>query len=310
MKINTYIRLIKWLICGAVCILGTGVNFIDAVTSTASFMEVGYYPESQGLGMTGVSHQKGSSSVYWNTGRLGMPDDKSRELSTMYYRAFETDFVGVEGLLFLKKMPIGFSYRQAVISGFLGSGINQDTGRVDLTGESTDYKGRGLIVGTGVSLTKKVGIGLGLKYIEEDADVANATGFGADMGVYFNAHERVKLGMNLQNMIQPTMTWNTDSKAEETVPLRARLGSSTYWLNHKLGLHNEVVLENGKSPYGNWGVGYDFHKYMDINVGLNQENISIGLDLKIAPMEVGFSWTKPKREYVTDYYKFGVKMSL
>lgn len=289
------------------CIAGMmwSTSAIMGVTNTASFMESGYHPDSQALGMTGVSHQTGASSTYWNTAQLGMsPLDK--ELSVMTYSAFETQFIGVDGVWPIKNMPIGISYRQAEIDGFLGSEVTE--GRVELTGHSASYKGWGLIVGTGKRVSKKVGVGAGLKIIQERGDQSKASGIGMDLGVAIDAHERVKLGINIQNIIQPTMTWNTPSQTKETVPMKLRLGSSTYSRSHKVGIHNELILENGKHPKGNWGVGYRLHRFMDLNAGINQDNVSLGVGLRMSPLEVGFSWTKPKRESVDAYYKLGITL--
>jgi hypothetical protein len=277
-------------------------------SNVASFMNVAYQPRSEALGVTGVSHQSGSSSVYWNPGRLGV--ETKNDISANYYKAFETDFVSLQGLWHWKHIPIGLVYNQASIDGFSYSSINEDTGRVVLSGGTYDYHAEAVTVASGKKITDVLSVGVGIKLISEEASTVNATGVGADLGVFLDLSTDVKVGFLYQNIIQPTMRWNTESSLEEQVASVFRVGVSTYWFNRKLGVHQEAILQEGRSSYINSGINYWVHRLLDVQFGINQKNISVGLSLNLHPIEVGFSWTSPEKSYVDDYYKLGLSFNL
>jgi hypothetical protein len=295
------------IICLAVFLFIYATSILSS-SNVASFMDVGYQPKSQALGMTGVSHQTGSSSVYWNPGQLGF--EMKNDFSALYYTAFETDFMALQGLWHWKSMPIGILYNQAKIDGFSYSSISEETGRVVLSGDSYDYSAQALTLATGKQLNKHISVGVGIKYLSEEAATANATGIGADLGVFLDISRDVNVGILFQNIIQPTMKWNTDSSLEEQVPSKIKVGLSTYWLNSKLGLHQEALFQEGRATFINAGVNYLVHRLLDIQLGLNQKNRSLGLSLNLNPIQIGFSWTTPERSYVDDYYKLGLKITL
>lgn len=281
---------------------------LHAASNTAAFNEIGYEPTSEALGMTGVSHQKGSSSVYWNPARLAA--DNHNEISTNFYHAYETDFMSLSGVLTIRQIPIGIRVAQAQIGGVLGSEKNSELGRVVLTGERFDYQGRGIIVATGKKLHEKILAGVGIKYLMEEAATYNATGVGGDLGLFIDAHERLKVGMNIQNIIEPEMRWNTPSGLRETVNRKVRIGTTSIWFNEKAKVHNEWVMQKRSPGYVNWGIAYHIHDILELQGGLSRNRKSLGASLAIYPLNVSFSWTIQGREFVDDYYKFGIKIRI
>lgn len=302
MNIN-YIFL-KWILIVSI----TSSVTLHAASNAASFMEIGYQPEAQALGMTGVAYQTGSSSVYWNPARLSTSTEN--DITGMLYSAFETDFMAIQGLFHWKTTPIGFYINQARVDGFLTSQISEETQRVVLTGERFDYEGRGIIVGTGKQLSDKISLGASIKYISEKASTANAYGIGADMSIYASPYDTLSIGILVQNIIKPTMQWNTPSQLKETVPTKLRIGTTSLWFSDLIGVHQEAVIEQGKDIYVNWGMHYALHRYLRIEGGINQSNLSLGLALTLNPLSLYFSWTSPGRSIIDDYYKFGLQFNL
>ena len=287
---------------------------INASEGGASFLDQGVGAIPRSLGNNYVGAVEGPEGIYWNAGTLVF--NKSEEISATSYTAFETQY---RSLLMNfrenKNIEAGIGFIGANIDGLLKTSLNPMINRYELTGNEFGYSGQGYLGTVSTKLTESIGIGLTGKIITETLDQNHALGFGVDAGILAKITSNFSAGINIQNLIQPKMSWDTASKNIDTATQAVKLGWEYSPMNNEQNIRivSDISLTKGDKP--SWGIGmeYNLNENLPIRIGFKSnaqtitdlkdqifkfQNFSFGTGLRLGHWTIDLSWTNPQADYL------------
>ena len=176
-----------------------------------------------GLGGSLVSDAVDASALYWNPAGLGSMTNVqlTSSISILPYDQHH-NFLAVG-------IPVANGV--TVSGGWLNYTIGNIDGRDDAGVALGEFSSadNAFLLGCGVMIPivrnlSGVQFGVTGKYISSSVDTYSATGFGVDAGMRL-FYNQFAFGASLQN-IGATLSWDTESKREDEVPMAIRIGAS------------------------------------------------------------------------------------
>lgn len=279
-------------------------NLIVASDNAGAFLEKSIQARASAMGMSHVSLAAGSDAIYWNPSLLSK--QSKSEIKVMQTKAFETQYISIQTLFKVLNVPVGMSYTNAYLGGIKETVESSTSGRYTFTGSELDYAAHALFLSTGASINKKLSIGASAKWIREIGAGYQATGLGVDVGVSFSITDQIKIGGNAQNLLRPSMQWDTPSKNIDTVPTNIKVGGSLISLNDTLLTSVDFNFKKNRDVKMNFGAEYKLSPYLPIRAGLDGSELTLGLGLVLNRFIIDFSWKNPSSAYVEDIYKISI----
>lgn len=283
-------------------------TLIQAADNAGAFMEMGINARPAAMGMSYVSEATGCDGVYWNPAALSQSEKLSmRNMST---RAYETDYTSIMVASRLMGLHMGIGYIGAQVPGIKNTELDSQTHRYYNTGKNLDYKAAAYYGAIAMELNPVLALGLTTKFIQEEAAGYRAQGLGADLGILCSPENNIKLGLNIQNMIQPRMKWNTPSGNTEVVPSLIRAGMSLNLLENTLTLCYETDFKKTREATHHAGLEYRPLPIFPLRAGLDGTAVSMGMGLNLDALQLDLAWTNPSQSYLDDIYRFSLGMAL
>ncbi len=150
----------------------------------------------------------------------------------------------------------------------------------------------------GYKLNAKVNLGTSIKYLYQTLDTGRASGISMDVAglykIWQNDTRELRVGLNLQDMNNPTFKWNTGQKDRVPVNLKAGIGYEQnikrFYLERVL-----VTIEENKRESRPWltnaGVELRTSLYTTIRAGYNGENMTFGASLFHKYVYIDYAFT-------------------
>ncbi len=281
---------------------------LRASDTAGAFLEKGVQPRAAGLGMGYSALAKGSDAVFWNP--AGLAHTQSSDVSAMGYQGFETNTITLQGALPVStpwgKVVLGTAYISSRLDGIQFATLDSVTDRAQL-GDQGSYSGTGYLISIGMPLTSQLSLGSTLKVIQETAAQYSSSGIGLDIGAQYALTPRITVAGTLQNLIQPSMGWNTPSKNVDTIPLVSKLGLGIQIIPDQLMMSTDLVYRRNSFAIQG-GMEYWLSSQLPIRVGINRDEWSVGTGLVLSQMSVDFAWTRPNQLEVSDIYRISLTL--
>ena len=146
------------------------------------------------------------------------------------------------------------------------------------------------------------GYGLNFKMLNEKIDDNKGTGIGIDLGIIlkiqmvdvFNddAYGDLIFGLNAQDIVGTTITWDTDSKHKDEVERNFKYGlgyrQPLNFLNSQLTLG--IDLDSRYSGSGHLGFEYLYNSLLAVRAGSNSENFTAGAGIIIWKVRFDYAY--------------------
>jgi len=244
----------------------------EAETAGASFLKFGMGARAVGMGETFTGISGDISSVYWNP--AGLADLDGVWATFMHNRWFQdisTEFFA--SAFEISKNTLAFS--------FTINTVPDIERRESATTEPLSlFDAHQVAFGASWArkLTKKVDLGLTLKWLHEEIDIHRASGIALDAGAIFRLRDNVNLGFCVLNL-GPKMKFE---EQKYSLPLFYKLGT----------------VYSGKENYlgGNYAIALDLVKPKDdplrVHTGVeyvSTQNLSLRLGYEFGYDEKGFT---------------------
>lgn len=301
------------------------LSFSPAAALTADPMDYSVGARSVGMGKAYVAVAEDSETVFINPAGLG--SISTLKLGSMYTSLLED----------VNYTVISAAYPLDNDSGTLGAGlISQASNQIelaDITGGSQgtgSYGSNMLFISHGVNLTKKFfpGIqglygGYTVKYLSKSAEGyncagINGSGYSADLGLLYKPKGYISYGLNLQNILASSMTYQNGF--EEEIGAAAVLGTRVAVMGDSLDggamYQNDSKLDvsldygsalTGTIP-GTMHLGIEYKPLIGVNyidriltlrAGINQvpcpsgtiNNPTVGLGINYEGVEFNFAYS-------------------
>jgi flagellar hook assembly protein FlgD len=302
-------------------------SYVFASDNGGAFLANGFGARPAALNNSFVARADDSNAIYWNP--AGLTQVKGLEIQSMFYNAWETNYTALQGALTLGELHLGI--------GYLGAGVNdifttipneQISGRymVD-TGSNFKYQGQAFFLSTAYRILPDLSVGATLKYLIENLASNEAQGMGLDLGLLYKPTDYVSLGLNIQNLYQPKMKWNTESQNTDTIPMVIKSGVLVLLLDNTLAVSTDLDYLLRDIPANERIKVYSGLEWKPIDsialrLGLNPTQFSqfnriissCGAGLDLGVLNLDFSWTNQNPdldiEEIEDIYRFSVGLNI
>lgn len=258
-------------------------------STAAAFLDNGIAARSDALSgaFTGVADDL--DAFYYNPAgfgfqskmRLNTATTRLNEVNDVYYAGFGAPFLG------------GYSavnYYMTVVPDIPETIIVN--GRIEDTNDSFEYSSKAVFLSHAVTILPNLSIGGNLKYIKETLMRNSAVGYGADIGLLYRWDDSLRIGASILNVLEPVMTWDTDSKEKNNVERREKIGLA-YFLAKDILLTGDVTIGK-REMLTALGCEYTLFDILSLRAGTQTHGYSLGLGLNYASCVFDFAYVIPE----------------
>lgn len=268
-----------------------------------AFLRIGVGAHAAGLGNAYVSRVDDGTATYWNPAGLArVPVLDVTFMHNEYFQDVRYEFLGVA-------RRIGSHAVGASIAG-LYTGADA----LERRDESGNFEGHfgsydlSVAVGYARRMGEDLTAGLNVKYLTENVDRTNASGYAFDLGAQWDTPvERLRLGIVVQNL-GPSMKFIAD---EFDLPTTVQ-GGATFSVALAGGaalLAAEVRKVRGDDAGLNVGTGYEYRETASVRLGyksgLDSEDVSFGLGFRRDRVRVDYAFV-PYGNDLGDTHRIGL----
>jgi hypothetical protein len=111
---------------------------------------------------------------------------------------------------------------------------------------------------------------LNLKYVYHLLDDKSGRGIGVDLGVLFEPIKYMRMGVNLQDLLDTKVRWNTGLSHTDSIPMNIKAGVSFHLPVSNLTAAFDVNKRKGKDPI--WCLGIEIWpiRWIGVRAGFGQ----------------------------------------
>jgi hypothetical protein len=305
------------LLCGLLLLfLPESIAFGQAKVGTAGaqFLEIGVSARAVGMGEAFLAISDDASALYYNPAGLV-------QIEKLELMASHIDYpVGISYEF------LGLAYPASNLGGVWGLGFYMlSSGDIPLTtyyypsdedpfssGQTFSAKEYALALSYAASLTDRFSVGLTFKYINQNYESENASGWAADVGTLYNTGFRgFKIAMAISN-------FGPDLKFIEIgypLPMNFKFGGSLDVINN--GSHRATFGLEGSHPNDNLekfngGIEYWYNDVFALRIGNHFANdvggftAGTGMKVNLSGFKLGFDYAYHDFGYLSQIHRFSV----
>jgi len=269
-----------------------------ACSSTgAAFLDSGFSARSEAMGSAFTAVANDLDAFYYNPGGFAL--QQNGKFNSFYTKVNNMQNVFYSGIgARVGKIFLAFNFQNTSLTDIPIT--NYSGGEVVDTGDSFNYSSSAMffsaasMLGDYWSKLDKVSLGFSFKVLSEKLYDNSAAGSGMDLGIIYAFSDDLKLGFSIINLVEPIMTWDTDSSHQDKVDRYYRTGIS-YWLDKDLLIAYDLIIDPDESQ-NNLGIEYLVNEKMALRAGMMDADYSIGLGLLFNQFNFDYSFSQPYDE--------------
>ncbi len=268
------------IIMAIICFSLDPLCFNEAIASSAAaFTERPTDARAFGMGSAISALSQYGSGSYWNPATLGFV--KSSEINSMQSTILgDVHYLNFGYNRLSKDNQYGiawaFNFTNVRVDGIQEA--KYDNGSAWQTGNSFDYSGSVYVLSAAKTIDRKLSLGANLKHINEELFYNNAAGTGLDIGALYKLDRKWTMGLVYQNIIAPTLAWDTSSGTTEKMPSNLILGIS-YQVTRRLLLCTDINNRSDRGFGFSLGGEYRLNDYFSVRAGLDQDRLVLGTSI-------------------------------
>ena len=300
-------------------ILMISITLIDAqdVSQVDSVFDNGFGARAKGLGFAQTAFVKDSTAVFWNPSLLHKNSLSNSLLERQsHFGQYTSHFLSHTQLF--TDFSLGFGYYNVAISDIIKTNSIGDKQGTSSAGFSRT------LIGFSISLARFTTIfdnaHLGLVYDQLNQKLIENKGVAGllNVGFHYEFSDTLLFGLTYFNVLNGSMSWNTDSKRKEQVPQKLAFGLSYVDSNYSVAL--DILKKSDQDMRFNIGLEKKvisfFHFDFLGRVGMNYDTLTLGLGLKFAAFTMDYAYQAQQKSYLdnshflTFSYWFGYERQL
>lgn len=227
-----------------------------------TFLRIGVGAKAMSMGGAFVGMADAVSAVYWNPAGLV-------QLSGAWLTGMHT-FMTLDRRYDFVSFALGYGRRQAIGLSWLGYGVSNIQGRDEFGNPIDEFSNseNSFILSYATCLgriTRKLSIGVNLKYLCQNLASKVAYGLGFDAGVRIKLSDYVALGLIAQD-IGSTLEWQ-ESQHEDNIPITIRAGASIKLLNLPATVVVDLEKNAKQSMRPHLGAQFNLPTFLSLRAG-------------------------------------------
>lgn len=267
-----------------------------AALNAGNFLRFGVGARPLGMGNSFVAIADDATAVYWNSAALA-----NRRVAEFFFSYTNRFGLGIHDMSLGFTLPTERRYR-------LGAALVRTTVDDIKRATRTDANGRPIVDGSfgdsenafivamGYKIHRTFSVGLATKLLLHQLDTWSANGLGFDLGFMFTPWDVVSFGVNVQNLNNPRMRWNTLVHSYDNISTNVKAGCAVNLLSRRLTLS----LDADDSDVGgrSFHAGAEFRplSYVGIRGGLSGNDPAFGASLL---------WRRLRLDYTFQAHELG-----
>ena len=272
-------RWIQWGIIATLLVPGIPAS---ASYFSSDFSNWGGSTRAIGLGNAYAAGFASSDSVFENPASL---DTGSARVNWRHYyeqnsvqNSISSEWAGVR---------LGFGYLRTGVSGITETDYDKESGQLSKTGTTFSYTGSEYRVSAAKAISSDLDLGATAVYTLQELAGETGTGLDMDLGVIYSPFSRLKLGFLGKNILEEGISWSTGSSDKRYREYRLGLA---YWWEAGNRVLLDVSQKNNQTRYS-IGLEHALHRFIALRLGLDQEQLSIGVGTYIYHFNIEFAYT-------------------
>ncbi|MBD3182409.1 PorV/PorQ family protein [Candidatus Poribacteria bacterium] len=254
---------------------------------------IGVRPISMGKAFIAVADDVHAG--YWNP--AGLANLTSYQLSAMYSNPMNYAFISDTGVKDIGYHTLSF----ALPTGFGSLGLNMaylSAGDIQVvedasgpTGETFSNSDLGFLLSYARSATNDIQLGLNLKILRQKVWTENGSGIGFDMGVLYAPVYNLKLGLMLQNLIEPSIQL-LDDGVSNSVPRSIGLGISYKLMEDMILVGASIDKAGGRSAKFHMGTEVLPMNDLSLRAGYTTDTgeLTAGVGVKVSAIQIDYGF--------------------
>jgi len=294
----------------------------------ASFMELGIGPRALGMGSAHVALSDDVTGVYWNPAGLAfLPNLQAASMYASLFNQLENQSYVGAALPVFGGASVSFSWTRLSIEDIpkyefdddystaldrvFGGGTRLTQPPIGNFSNNNDafiitfakYVQWNLDLGWQYfEVPVDLGFGMNLKMLRQSIDDKVGSGIGLDVGfisriglneIFSDIHYGdLAFGLNVQDLTQTQITWDTDSKHKDRVPYNFKYGIS--YMQPIIGMQSSFTLAfdlnsryNGSAHLGG---EFLYHSMLALRMGLNSGFFTAGAGLYLWKFRIDYAY--------------------
>ena len=283
-----------------------------------SYLDYGWQARSVGMGSAFTAVAKDSDAVYWNPANLALTtgqESTNLEVGLLGFKAFETNYSGVQARWSFAGFGLGFNYLSALMPDIKLTQQNPLNMRYEIINSNAQWGSQVLMFGLGKTLWQIdehcfIKSGATLKMLQESSGAYKGTGVGLDFGLAVRPFAGLTIGLNVNNAVPIAMTWDTPSQNVDTFEPRSKLGLMLELPFDSIAVV-DAVLGNKQSTALNYGLELNSSGLIPLRAGQDENGTrSLGIGLNLSYLVLDVSWSRYKYEELSDTYRYALHFKL
>lgn len=267
-------------------------------TAAGAFLKLNGGVRAASMGDTFIAVADDTSAIYWNP--AGLSQMKSFALSSMYANWLAgISYATISVARPFNKSTFGLSLNYISIGGIEETTLDQPAG-TGRTFNPTDYS---LTASFARKLRPDLSLGINAKMLSESIDTSNATGYGIDLGLFWQTSDSLSLGFNAKNVLGTL--GNSSLSSNYGVGISYRLPNLLLAADYNIPNDNQSTI--------NFGAEYNFKDILFGRIGYNtksEENaggsLGLGLGLKWSALQIDYAYVPYGDLGITHRVSFGL----
>ncbi len=271
----------------------------------AAFLDNGSAARSEAMGRSVTALADDLDAYYYNP--AGYAYQKHAKLNTMYAKQMDQFNVYYTG------------YGTRFLNGYIATNLymlrledipqtNYNDGTFTSAGSDFEYASKAVFISYGMPLRgvlrDRASIGVNIKYLNETLFNNQATGMGIDLGMLYRFTDDVRFGIMAVNLLQPVMTWDTDSGHQDIVERKYKAGLA-YTGFRKFILTTDLTFLKHDVLSG-YGIEYLLNEFFSLRGGYTGMSYTFGLGLHYAHVNFDYVYMKDTETVIDDTHKFSI----
>lgn len=282
-----------------IIVLFTIILIFKSVSAFGSGLQspfiLGSGARSLGMGRAYVAVANDPTSIFWNPAGLATINQKGFTLfHTNLFLDTNYDFIGYtyptpnSGVIGLAAFRLDVSDIEVRDKGNNLSGYFKDTQSNYIISYSKELS-------TYFKRCYPLSGGINLKIATHKSGQYSSTGVGADTGLLYQPFDFIRVGINLQNILEPKIRLKTD---ETNLPFNLKTGicisfNCSQSLSDKLILALDMDKPKGINPEYHIGLEYSLWKeLLSLRVGLDKKDVTAGAGINYKGISLDYCFSK------------------